>query len=112
MADDPGEWIEKDAFVMPELPAELKIDPGIAALLHITAFLELSGDGVVDPDAAVEAMEQVGHYLTQLSPSEVKAVREQISRVAKHARKSKWGEEAIEFFADYLDNFGVGDEDE
>lgn len=60
MADDAGEWVEKDAYVMPELSASLGIDPVVAALLHTTAFLELPGDSAVDPDGAVEAMESVG----------------------------------------------------
>jgi hypothetical protein len=112
MADGPGEWVEKDAFVMPELPAALNVDPVVAALLHVTAFLELSGDGAVDPDAAVEAMESVGYYLRQLPTERVEAIREQVGRVAEHARKKKWGAEAVEFFTDYLDNVGVGDVEE
>jgi hypothetical protein len=63
MAESPGEWVHKHAFVMPLLPASLRVDPAFAALLHVTAFLELSGDEAVDPDRAVEAMEQIAHYL-------------------------------------------------
>jgi hypothetical protein len=111
MADEPDDrvrWVKKDAFVMPVLPKSLRVDPVVAALLHLTAFLELSGDDTVDPDWAVEAMEHVGHYLGQLPPERVEAVREQVGRVAKHARKEKWGGAAVEFFAEFPDNFGVG----
>lgn len=62
-ADDGVLWVRKDAFVMPLLPPDLGVDPLVAALLHVTAFLELSGDDAVDPDWAVEALEHVGHYL-------------------------------------------------
>jgi len=107
MTDGPGEWVAKEAFVMPELPAALKVDPVVAALLHVTAFLELSSDAAVDPDAAVEAQEHVGHYLLQLPAEQMAVVRTQAERVAALARRQKWGEEAVEFFAEYLDNYGV-----
>ena len=106
-ADDNLRWVKKDAFVMPVLPKSLKIDPLVAAFLHLSAFLELSGDETVDPDWAVEAMEHVGHYIQQMSPAQVKTVRAQIDLVATHARKNKWGDEAEEFFANLLENFGL-----
>ncbi len=110
--DDGLEWVEKDAYVMPELPASLKVDPILAALLHVAAFLELSGDESVDPDWAVEAMEHVGFYLQQLPAQQVQVVREQIKRVAAHAKKKKWGARAIKFFSQFLENFGIVADDE
>lgn len=112
MTQGPGDWVDNDAFVMPELPAGLKVDPLVAALLHVTAFLELSGDGAVNPDAAVAGMEHVGHYLQQLAPDQVEKLRAQITQVAEHASNQYWGAAATEFFAEYLDNFGVGGDDE
>jgi hypothetical protein len=112
MADGPGEWIEKGAFVMPALPAALKVDPTLAALLHVAAFLELSADDVVDPDSAVKAMEHVGHYLAQLPAGQLETVRAQVGRVAKFARKQKWGEDAVDYFDEFLDNSGLGDDDD
>jgi hypothetical protein len=106
MANDPGDRAESEAFVMPELPAALKLDPDFAALRHVMAFLELSGDGAVDPDAAVRATEHVGHYLRQLPAGRVASMRDQISR------KAGWGTDAVEFLAGFLDNSGVGGEDE
>src|SRR5262249_50702506 len=106
MADDadPVRWRKKDAFVMPVLPKALKVDPVVAGFLHLAAFLELSGDETVDPDWAVEAMEHVGHYLQQLSAEQVAELQQQVNRVAEHARKQKWGKEAFEFFAEFLEN--------
>jgi len=89
MADGPGEWVNDGAFVMPMLPASLRIDPILAGLLHVAAFLELSGDEMIDPDRAVEAMEHISHYLHQLPTEREQALREQVSRVADHARKKK-----------------------
>jgi hypothetical protein len=50
MVDGPVEWVKKHAWVMPLLPASLRVDPVLAALLSLTAFMELSSDDVVDPD--------------------------------------------------------------
>lgn len=106
------EWIEKSAYVMPELPTSLRADPVVAALLHVAAFLELSGDDTVDPDSAVEAMEHVGFYLRRLPARRIATIGEQLARVAAHAQAEGWGEEPIEFFTEFMENFGLGGEDE
>jgi hypothetical protein len=111
MSEGP-EWVEKDAFVMPELPATLKVDPLLAALLHMAAFLELSGDELVDPDWAVEAMEHVGYYLQRLPADRFEAIRSQTAKVARHARNGKWPPDAVEFLEQFMENFGVGEADE
>jgi hypothetical protein len=94
------------------LPKSLNIDPVLAALLHLAAFLELSGDDTVDPDWAVEAMEHVVHYLHRLPAGQVETLREQIGQVAEHARKEKWDQAVAEFFAQFLENFVIGEDDE
>lgn len=40
------------------------------AVLEALAFAELSGDDVIDPDAAVKLMEQIASTLKQLSPND------------------------------------------
>lgn len=92
-------WVDKDAYVMPVLPESLDVDPLLAALLHVLCFLELSGDHSVDPDWAVEAMEHVAHYLTQLTPDAKASLREQIARVAAHAQEHGWSKQAVELFS-------------
>lgn len=74
--------------------------------------MELSGDETVDPDWAVEAMEYVGHYFDQLTPEAKKSFGEQGARVAAHARKKKWGKEAVEFFSRFMEDFGLVREDD
>jgi hypothetical protein len=110
--DDKVRWVKKDAFVMPVLPKSLKVDPVVAGFLHMMAFLELSGDDTVDPDWAVEAMEHVGYYLQQLPADQIAPLREQVNRVAEYARKKKWGKDAVKFFSEFLENFGIGVDDE
>jgi hypothetical protein len=113
LAEGPGEWVEKDAFVLPLLPPKLNVDPMFASLLHCAAFLEFSGDEVVDPDSAIEAMEQVSTYLGSLEPDEVETLSTQMERIVRHAKQEKWPEDLVDFLTDFLENFGVvGDEDE
>ena len=103
-------WIPKGAFVMPVLPKSLKIDPILASLLHMMAFLELSDDDTVDPDWAVEAMEHVAHYMQQLADDHIKQVQEQLDRVATHAKKKQMPREFIELAQDFLECCGVGED--
>jgi hypothetical protein len=106
MSDDgPGEWVEKTAFVMPLLPAEVDVDPVVAALLHCTAFLELSGDEDVDPDRAVEAMEHVAAYLQRLPEDRTAALAGQFARVRAFAEKQGAPEEFLDFVDGFLENF-------
>jgi hypothetical protein len=52
----------------------------------LRAFLELSGDEVIDPDSAVQALESISHSLRKASDEEKKALltycREQVSRLS------------------------------
>ena len=48
------------------------------AIIDLAAFLELSGDDVVDPDAAVNALESLAFALNSATPEEVAAVRSAI----------------------------------
>jgi hypothetical protein len=106
------ELIKNGAYVMPELPTSLRVDPIVAAPLHVAAFLELSGDDTVDPDSAVEAMEHIGVYLGRLPARRMAAIREQLARVAAHAKAQRWGTEPVEFFTEFVEHFGLSDEDD
>ncbi len=111
MAEGP-QWIDKSAYVMPALPTSLGVDPIVSGLLHLMAFLELSGDEAVDPDNAVEAMEHVGFYLSRLPAQQIATIKEQLDRAAAYAQSEGWGEEAIEFFASLMGYFGLDGEDD
>lgn len=68
--DGPGKWVKKAAFAMPLVPESLRVDPYIAAVVQTVAFLELSDEEAVNPDAAIEAIENVSAYLGRLSPDQ------------------------------------------
>lgn len=109
MSDGPGEWVEKDAFVLPVIPEELGIEPQFIALLHVAAFLELSGDGAVDPDWAVEAMEHVSYYLHRLPATEVERLSGQLERLASFGESQGWPEEVVEFIRSFFEVCGLVD---
>ena len=108
--EGPGKWLPKAAFVMPEVPASLGVDPLVLAVVHADVFLQLSEDEAVDPDAAVEASESVGAYLRRLPKGRTDAFKSDIRKLAAYARKQKWPEEAVGFIEDYWEN-AVGDEE-
>ena len=100
-------WVPVDAYHMPELPAELEIDPVLAALLHMACFTELSAEKTVDFDESITAMEAMGYYFQRLTPKQVKDINAQLKRVAAYGKKHKWKKEAVEFVAKLLENAGV-----
>ena len=107
----PGKFVEKEAFVMPEIPAELGIDPLLAGVLHTMTFLELSDDETVDLDWAVEAMEHVAYYLQRMPEGQVAEVKGQLDRLLEHARKKKQPSEFVAFIESFLEAAGVIDEE-
>ena len=100
-------WVPVDAYHMPELPAELKVDPILAALLHMACFMELSAEKTVDFDESITAMEAMGYYLRRLTPAQIKAVNAQLKRVAEYGKKQRWKKEAVEFVSKLLENSGI-----
>jgi ankyrin repeat protein len=73
-------------------------------LLELAAFLELSDDSIVDPDAAVGAMESVAASLAEASDEEKSALREAARRLAKASKGS-----ARTFYSSFM--FACGLED-
>jgi len=102
---DPVEWVPTDKFVMPVIPEELHVDPKTLAVLHCVSFLELSGDGTVDPDWAVEAMEHVAHYLLRLPPDDITRMRSDMQTIASWAETHKMPPlfiDLVQHFAEYV----------
>ena len=82
----------------------------VRALLTTAAFLELSGDEVVDQDAAVQALEQMSGHLQLAGEAE----REVIARVAKECAaearaKSTDGAAAANFYDSFVESMGLDD---
>jgi len=103
-------WTPKTAFVLPQLPPSIEVDPVFAALLHLVAFLQLSDDETVDPDDAVEATENIAPYLKQLTKNQLAQYKTQCDAVAIFMRKAKQPDHVVEFFEEFLENMGLLDD--
>jgi hypothetical protein len=112
MAKPPGRWVKKSAFVMPLFPESIQVDPVLAALVHCSAFLELSEDDAVDPDAAIEAMEHVSAYLSRLPEDRVAELRAALTQLAEHSRKQGGPEDLQAFLDDFVETLGIVDDAE
>ena len=112
MAEDPGDFVPKGSAVLPQIPAELGVHPLLLAVLHAVIFLDGSDEDVIDPDAAVEAMEYMAAYLQRLSGAELRRVQEDLHALTSFARQEKWPKQHIRFFKEFLSNFGIGEKEE
>jgi hypothetical protein len=87
------------------------IQPLTAALLSVTAFLDLA-EGEVDPAAAGRVLERVGFYAQRLSDDELDELTVDLERLSDHAREQRWPSEAREFIDNFLVYCGFQVEDE
>jgi hypothetical protein len=110
--EGPDESVPEGAAVLPEIPAELGVQPLLLAVLHAVVFLDGSAGDVVVPDAAAEALEYMATYLQRLAGPDVRRLREDLDALVAYAKQQQWPKENVRFFKEFLSNFGVGDEDE
>jgi hypothetical protein len=109
MADEAGREVPQGAAVLPLIPPELGVDPLLLAVLHAVVFLDGSGEEVVDPDAAGEALEYFATYLQRLEGPRLQRVREDLEVLAAFARQEQWPKQQARFFKDFLRDYGVGE---
>ena len=81
------------------------------SVVEAVEFLELSGDQVVDPDAAVNAMESIGQLLQCASEEEKRALLEYCrSQAAKLAgARSEQDVRRKNFYQEFANNMGLID---
>lgn len=112
MADN-GKNGQSSALIMPLVELEdVEVDPLLLALLHCSAYLDLSDDDSVDPEDAGEALEHMAHYVRLLSDERLDQVQEQLDELADHGESEGWPEELVEFVRDFLVNCGAIEDDE
>ena len=80
------------------------------ALVDAAAFLELSGDDVVDPDSAVGAMEMIISDLAGCTQEEKSAIAEAAATAASESKNSGSSAEMIQFYENFINNCGLGEE--
>lgn len=80
------------------------------ALLYAAAFLEFSPDDVVEPGAAVKALEGIASELSLASPAELDVLRNVGKAEASHCANTPGYEQAAQFFENFLTHCGVDQE--
>jgi hypothetical protein len=68
------------------------------AVAESAAFVELSGDDIIDPDAAVAHMEQLGAVLQELSTEERKELESFLVSMSESEKKAHGNQERVDFF--------------
>jgi hypothetical protein len=104
--------VPEGAAVLPEIPAELGVDPLLLAVLHAVVFLDGSAEEVVEGAAADEALDRLATYLQRLDGPRLQRAREDLETLAGYARSQKWPKQQVRFFKDFLAEYGVGKRDE
>lgn len=107
-ADDGVLWVRKDAFVMPLLPPDLGVDRWWPPCSTSPRSWSCPGTTRWTRTGRSRPWSTSATTWKQLPPDRIEAVREQLGRVRKFARKNKWGKDTVEFFAEYLENVGLG----
>lgn len=79
------------------------------ALIEIAAFVELSGDDVIDPDLAVRALESMANTLHSASPEELVAIRAALSEMIAMERAGWARKDVLRFYERFLEDSGFED---
>lgn len=75
------------------------------ALVIAVARFELSDEEQMDPDFAVEALEEIGMFLQECSSEEKKALRNALASLQKEGLART--KEQKEFLKSFMENFGI-----
>ncbi len=98
-------WTDKGSLNLPLIPDDLKVDPIFYALLSSYVFLELSEDNIVNPDSAIEAMEQMTFYLQKITNKE--DLKKQLRDIINFGEKNNWDKDIIDFLNEFPNNYGL-----
>jgi hypothetical protein len=79
------------------------------AIIQQAAFLQIIGDDVIDPDAAVRELEGLAETLRHLSAAERKSFVDFANRYADFEQKKGQTEEYVNFVRSFPDGIGLID---
>jgi hypothetical protein len=109
MAKPPDrEEVPEGAAVVPLIPENAGVHPLVLAVFHTLVFLEGSSEDVVDPGAADETVQYLATYLQRLSADDLRKLKEDLNRLAEHARRQKWSADQQKLIQDFLEHYGIG----
>jgi len=104
---DDREEVPEGAAVVPLIPESAGAHPLFLAVFHALVFLEGSSDEVVDPTAADETIQYLATYLQRLSSRDISNLKEDLKRLAEHARRQKWSADQQKLIQDFLHHYGI-----
>lgn len=85
----------------------MNCQPFVQALVEAIAFLELSDDDVVDPDAAVTELERIADILKSLGTPERKMLLDYVAQLAAGQEFRPGCSTRTEFFSNFATNMGL-----
>jgi hypothetical protein len=88
-----------------------KMDALAKAVVDAFAFLELSDDETIDPDAASEAMEMLAYDLQKCTDAEKAALKKALDAEYKAKKARKASKKVLTFYKDFFSNTGLDDEE-
>jgi hypothetical protein len=80
------------------------------ALITAVAFLELSDDDVIEPDAAVSVLEDIGQELGHCTPEEKAALKAVLGQMRASEQLNEARPEVLEFLESFLCTAGLEDD--
>ena len=82
------------------------------ALINAAAYLDLADESQVDPDFAMQALEEIAYNLSYASEDEKKAVSEALADMRAAELDSQTRPEMLDFLDTFLVSFGLAGVDQ
>ena len=82
------------------------------ALINAAAYLELADETQVDPELALQALEEIAYNLSYASDDEKQAVAEVLAEMRAAELENQTRPEMLEFLNTFMVSFGLADESE
>ena len=80
------------------------------AIINAAAFLELSDDRALDPDLAVQALEEIALHLSACTEEERKVLAEVLAEMRANELETGPRPDVLAFLDSFLVSFGLADE--
>ncbi len=82
------------------------------AVINAAAYLELADESQVDPELALQALEEIAYNLSYATEDEKMAVSEALADMKAAERDNQTRPEMLDFLDTFLVSFGLADESE
>jgi hypothetical protein len=103
------EEVPEGAAVVPLIPESAGISPLFLAVFHSLVFLDGSSEEIVDSAAAEEAVQYLATYLQRLKPNDLRQLKDDLNRLADHARRQKWTPDQQELIRSFFKHYGIAE---